>query len=77
MEILKSLIIIGGSGCNASILTLAVVNRLIGFIRKTSRMGKREEREKDGKAMPSSTRIYSGSIIIWLCFIVFFFFSLS
>lgn len=58
MEILKSLIIIGGSGCNASILTLAVVNRLIGFIRKTSRMGKTEEREKDGKAMPSSTRIY-------------------
>ena len=58
MEILKSLIIIGGSGCNASILTLAVVNRLIGFIRKTSRMGKREEREEEGKAMPSSTRIY-------------------
>lgn len=47
-----------GFRCNASILTLAVVNRLIGFIRKASRMGKREEREKEGKAMPSSTRIY-------------------
>lgn len=58
MEILKSLIIIGGSGCNASILTLAIINCLIGFIRKVSRMGKREEREKEGKAMPSSTRIY-------------------
>ena len=77
MEILKSLIIIGGSGCNASILTLAVITRLIGFIRKTSRMGKREEREKEGKAMPSSTRIYWGSIIIWPYFIVFFFFSLT
>lgn len=41
-----------------SILTLAIINRLIGFIRKASRMGKREEREKEGKAMPSSTRIY-------------------
>ena len=40
-------------------------------------MRKKEEREKGGKAMPSSTIIYLGSIIVWLCFIVFFLFFFS